>query len=267
MKNWPFWVGCLAAAGIIIYMLFFRGEPPEPVLDPVPVPELEGSPPKIDHPIEQAADDATSIEPVMDPSAPLPELRQSDAAVEEILSRMFSEQKLSDFFLLEHIIERFVVMVDNLPRQSLPTTHRPLKKIPGSFPVEGPPDAMVIDPANYQRYSPFIRLLEKANTRQVVAVYVRLYPLFQKAYEKLGYPEGYFNDRLIEVIDHLLATPVVHDPIRVLQPKTFYLYADPALEALSAGRKALIRTGPENAQRLKKILRTYRQALTETEHQ
>lgn len=27
--------------------------------------------------------------------------------------------------------------------------------------------------------------------------YVRLYPLFQKAYVELGYPNGYFNDRLI----------------------------------------------------------------------
>lgn len=265
MKNWPFWVGCLTAAVIIIvYMLFFRSEPPEPVLDPVAAPELQDAPPKIDHPIEAAGGDSAAIEPIMDPTAPLPDLNQSDATVEEILGRLFTEQKLSRFFLLEHIIERFVIMVDNLPRQSLPATHRPVEKIPGRFLIEGPPEALVIDPANYERYKPLIGLLEKADARQVVAVYVKLYPLFQQAYEKLGYPDSYFNDRLIEVIDHLLATPVVHDPIRVTQPKTLYLYADPALEALSAGRKALIRTGPDNAERLKSILRTYRQTLTKT---
>ena len=38
-------------------------------------------------------------------------------------------------------------------------------------------------------------------------MYKQYYPLFQQAYVDLGYPEGYFNDRLVEVIDHLLATP------------------------------------------------------------
>ena len=86
--------------------------------------------------------------------------------------------------------------------------------------------------------------------------------MFQQSYQTLGYPDGYFNDRLIEVIDHLLATPVVKDPIRLIQPKALYLFADPALEALSAGRKILIRTGPTNAERIKKILREYRTLLT-----
>ncbi|HKL26317.1 MAG TPA: DUF3014 domain-containing protein [Desulfuromonadales bacterium] len=265
MRNWPFWVGCLAAAVIIIvYLLFFRGGPPEPVLDPVPAPDQPISPPAIEHPIEQAAEGSADAEPVLDPERPLPQLQQSDDQMKEILGRLFAEQNLGRFFLLEHIIERFVVMVDNLPRQSLPVTHRPLKKIPGSFEVEGPSDAMVIAPANYRRYAPVIGLLEKADVRQVVAVYVKLYPLFQQTYEKLGYPEGYFNDRLVEVIDHLLATPVVHDPVRVIRPKTLYLFADPALEAFSAGRKILIRTGPDNAERIKNLLRTYRQALTKT---
>ena len=37
--------------------------------------------------------------------------------------------------------------------------------------------------------------------------YVRLYPLFQSAYRELGYPDGYFNDRLVFAIDDLLAAP------------------------------------------------------------
>ena len=41
----------------------------------------------------------------------------------------------------------------------------------------------------------------------MAVVYERLYPLFQQAYEDLGYPGKYFNDRLVEVIDHLLQTP------------------------------------------------------------
>ena len=263
MKSWPFWIGCLAAVIIIIaYLQFFRAEQPESVSVTQPVPVTLPEKPPIMHPIDQAATDEKSAEPILDLEQPLPELQQSDEKMEAILTKLFADQKLGRFFLLEHIIERFVVMVDNLPRQDLPVTHRPLKKIPGRFEADGPSDNLVIDPANYERYEPVIALLEKADTQQVVAVYVKLYPLFQQSYQTLGYPDGYFNDRLIEVIDHLLATPVVKDPIRLIQPKALYLFADPALEALSAGRKILIRTGPTNAERIKKILREYRTLLT-----
>ena len=263
MKNWPFWIGCLAAVIIlIVYLQFFRAEQPEQVSLQEPAPVTQPEKPAIIHPIDETVADEKSAEPILDLEQPLPELQQSDEKMEEILSKLFADQKLGRFFLLEHSIERFVVMVDNLPRQDLPVTHRPLKKIPGRFEANGPREDLVIDPSNYNRYVPVISLLEKADTQQVVAVYVKLYPLFQESYQTLGYPDGYFNDRLIEVIDHLLVTPIVEDPIRLVQPKALYLFADPELEALSAGRKILIRTGPENAERIKKILREYRKALT-----
>jgi hypothetical protein len=95
----------------------------------------------------------------------------------------------------------------------------------------------------------------------LVAVYVRFYPLFQQQYEELGYPGKYFNDRLVEVIDHLLAAPEVQGPIRVTQPKVLYEFADPKLEALSAGQKIMVRMGAENAVKVKAKLREIRSAL------
>ena len=80
-----------------------------------------------------------------------------------------------------------------------------------------------------------------------MATYVQLYPLFQAAYQELGYPNGYFNDRLIQAIDDMLAAPDVAAP-KLAQPKVLYEFADPALENLSAGQKILVRMGPENAQ-------------------
>ena len=105
-------------------------------------------------------------------------------------------------------------------------------------------------------------MLAALDTQQVVAVYKHLYPLFQEAYQGLGYPRAYFNDRLVEVIDHLLTTPPVSGQIYLIQPKALYLYADPALEELSAGRKILIRCGPENAAQVKAMLHKYRRRLT-----
>ena len=48
-------------------------------------------------------------------------------------------------------------------------------------------------------------------------------------------------------IDHLLATPDLAGPIQLARPSVMYVYADPALEALSSGQKTLLRMGPQNA--------------------
>lgn len=78
----------------------------------------------------------------------------------------------------------------------------------------------------------------------------------------LGYPKAYFNDRLIEVIDHLLAAPEVPAQTKLVQPKVFYQFADPDLETRSAGQKILMRIGNENAARIKAKLREIRSELT-----
>ena len=109
----------------------------------------------------------------------------------------------------------------------------------------------MLDPANYERYKPLVQLIRTSDTQTLVAIYVRYYPLFQEAYESLGHPPEYFNDRLIEVIDHLLATPDLQGPIALAQPGVQYEYADPGLESRSAGQKVLIRMGSENATAVK----------------
>jgi hypothetical protein len=92
-------------------------------------------------------------------------------------------------------------------------------------------------------------------------VYVHFYPLFQSAYEQLGYQNAYFNDRLVFVLDHLLATPNPPDPILLAQPAVLYTYADPSLEKLSAGQKVLLRIGQDQRFRIIKILDSYHQRL------
>jgi flagellar biosynthesis/type III secretory pathway protein FliH len=92
-------------------------------------------------------------------------------------------------------------------------------------------------------------------------LYVRLYPLFQQAYEELGNLDGYFNDRVIEVIDDLLATPEIIGPIALTQPHVMFEFADAELESRSTGQKLLLRMGPENAARVKAKLREFRERI------
>jgi hypothetical protein len=131
---------------------------------------------------------------------------------------------------------------------------------------------MVLLESNSERFTPFVKLAVSVDTTLATSMYARLYPLFQQAYEELGYPKKYFNDRLVEVIDQLLATPELNEPIRLTltqvqgpiqssQPWLRYEFEEPALEALPAGQKILLRIGPANAAQLKSKLREFRERI------
>ena len=116
--------------------------------------------------------------------------------------------------------------------------------------------------SSFARYDALVAQIYYADIDAVYDTYERFYPLFQKAYERLGYPDAYFNDRLIEVIDHLLATPEPEGPIVLARPNVLYEFADPDLEALSSGQKLMLRMGPNNAATLKRLLEKFRSRLT-----
>jgi Protein of unknown function (DUF3014) len=166
----------------------------------------------------------------------------------------------------QNLIRHIVASVDNMPRKKIAVDLRPIHSTPGQFQVDSAGDHVTISPQNAQRYAPFIDLVRQVDERQLADVYFHYYPLFQQAYEDLGYPSEYFNDRVIEVIDNLLATPDVKGPIELVQPNVMYQYADPKLEALSAGQKTLLRMGPANEALIKDKLRSLRMLLATHPH-
>jgi len=106
-----------------------------------------------------------------------------------------------------------------------------------------------------------VNLLVRADLEFITETYRRFYPLFQESYRRLGYPVGYFNDRVVEVIDHLLVTPEPKDPIRLVRPHVLYEFADANLEALSSGQKLLLRVGVEHAAEIKRVLKEFRELI------
>jgi hypothetical protein len=225
----------------------------KPVETPTPLP-----------PPPAAVVEETEHHPVRDATEPkmaLPELAESDPTLVEALAGLFSAKTIEQYLVPQDIVRHMVVSIDNLPRKKVAERLKPIKPIAGQFIVAGPEDARVLSEDNYTRYQPFVQTVSAANMNQVAAVYFKLYPLFQQAYMDLGYPNGYFNDRLVQVIDHLLATPDVAGPIKLSQPGVMYEFADAKLEDLSAGQKAMIRIGKTNAAVLKTKLRELRVAV------
>ena len=200
--------------------------------------------------------------PAAEPSdTPLPALNESDQPARESLAGVFGEDAIAQYLVPDAVIRHFVVTVDNLPRRKLALNMRPVTPTPGDFVVSGEGTDITLDAANYARYTPLVKVVGAADAKQVAALYVRFYPLLQQSFENLGYPSAYFNDRVVEVIDHLLATPEIKGPIKLVQPRVFYEFADPALEARSSGQKLLIRMGSENAAVIKTKLREVRAEL------
>jgi hypothetical protein len=244
-------VVALAAAG---YYLWRMREQPLPAAAPAPATETQPAPqastePRIEHPLEQPA------------AAPLPPLAESDAPIRDALTATFGTPSFEQLLVPQDLIRRLVATVDNLPRKSVALRLMPVKPVPGPFATVGKEGSLAVNPDNAARYTPYVRAFDAIDTGKLVALYIRFYPLFQQAYAELGYPSRYFNDRVFEVIEHLLAAPDARGPIALTQPKVLYEYADPALQDLSTGQKILVRMGSENEARVKAKLREIRRVL------
>ncbi|HTV97631.1 MAG TPA: DUF3014 domain-containing protein [Steroidobacteraceae bacterium] len=243
----------VVAAGLgVAYYFHSRSAAPASapsVVQPPPAPPPE---PAIEHPVPSGAG-ATA--------QPLPSLNDSDPAVKDAISGAIGATAMQ-YVVPESIIRHIVVTIDNLPRQKAPAAKRPTVAVAGSFLVEGDEMHATLDPKNFARYDPMVNVVRQLDMQRVADVYFRFYPLFQSAYQDLGYPKGYFNDRLVQVIDSLLATPQPTGPIELTRPNVMYLFADPKLEALPAGQKVLLRMGPDNAAVIKAKLKELREIIT-----
>jgi fermentation-respiration switch protein FrsA (DUF1100 family) len=187
----------------------------------------------------------------------LPNLNDIDSFLRLELIETFGSQ-LDTLLANDTMVDRIVATVDNLPRSHVAERVRPVGRLPSEFQATDG----AIDPANYERYLPLIDMFTLADPDTVADLYRRYYPLLQKSYEALGYPNAYFNDRLVQVVDHLLETPIPDEPPRLVRPHVLYEYADPEYEALSSGQKLLLRMGPENAGRVKRALEELRARIT-----
>lgn len=260
-KQWFAWLLALTvAAGAAVYYFLLREPEPLPVASAPPVesPVAEPAPAPVatepQYPLPPAAD--------AEAEAPLPGLGDSDGEFIDALSALLGAANAQRLLVPEHLIRRLVVAVDNLPRERVGLREWPVKPTPGSLVVQDAGGDTVLADDNGARYTLAVTVLKAVDVDALVRLYRHYYPLFQAAYREQGYPQGHFNDRLVVVIDHLLAAPTPAAPIRLQRPKYFYEFAEPGLEALSFGQKLMIRLGPENRAVVEDWLRALRSRVT-----
>ncbi len=269
MKN-PFFLIVLvliAAVGGSLYFWKQRADrearieqipPQKPEVTQTTPPSLPPEP-EVTHPLPETP--TTTSTPT--PAKPLPALSESDASLRESLAASLGKQALNDIVITKDIARRIAATIDNLPRRKLAERLLPIRPPAGHFLTTGQGEIVTLSPSNYARYNGYVSVARTVDAKQIVGVYLYYYPLFQQAYQELGYPKKQFNDRVIQAIDDLLATPSVAQPVELVRPKVLFEFEDPDLEDLSAGQKLMIRIGPENAAVVKGKLREIRRELVQ----
>lgn len=288
MKNWVIAaiLIVLAAAGYFYFDANRQAEPaavvssdiPDPEPEPEPKPSNEPDPVPSEQSSEQSTigqlDPAITAETEMD-EIPLPMLSESDPLVLENLNEMLGSPAVIRYVVSDNVISRIVATVDTLGTRQIPAVVQVINGPATAFAAtpDSQPDRIIsneegdsipqfiINPATYERYTPYVELFEAVDSAQWVNLYRQYEPLLLEAYRQMGYSEGSFNERLLVIIDELLATPTASDPVHLNKPEAYYFFTDPELEALTAGQKIMLRMGSGNAARVKVKMEEIRKLL------
>lgn len=260
------WAGIAAGLTVgvaVLYFLYgprFAPGPSEPEEPPPAVerPAAEPNPPVTEptaeaaptYPVPAADATAAAPEPAKAPAparAPTPDLAASDAEVRAAAAATIGAGPVEALLVPQRVIQNIVATVDSLDRDPIPLRFRALSEVPEVPVVDKQGDQLLLSSDNDERYRLLADALRATTAASIASLYLRYYPLLQSAYREMGYPGAHFNDRVVQIIDHLLAAPTVEHPIELVRPKVAYLFADPALEELSSGQKIMVRIGPANA--------------------
>lgn len=252
----------LLAAGFAGWWLWEAGQKPSyPVAGP-PAAPVDGVPPA--QPALPAASGPAY------PLAPSPETKPLERSeVAPAVDAFVGRAAATVFLHVDDLPRRVAATVDNLGREHAPPALWPVHPTGERFRAVRQDGAEAIAAENAARYRGFVEFVESLDLARTVDLYLQLYPLLQESYRELGYPKGHFNDRLVEVIDQLLAAPEpqppvalelteVKGPVPSVRPWVRYRFADPQLQSLTAGQKMMVRMGLENERRLKEKLRALR---------
>lgn len=241
----PLWAAVIAVilvVGIIAWYGLRSGPEPGPDRD-LP-----------DFPADTVADDTfpeiapgTDVEPL-----DLPELEGSDAFVRDLVAGLSSHPQLARWLVTDGLIDRYVSVVLDLAGGSSPLEHVEFLRPEEDFRVRsGSGDRQTIDPESYQRWNLLAETFASLDVEGTVRLHRQLRPLIEEAWEARGIPDMSFDHALARALNTLRDAEIPRDPPEVVLVEGIWEFADPELEALPGAQKALIRMGPENADRIR----------------
>ncbi len=131
-----------------------------------------------------------------DPDSPvaqaLPALDGSDEFAMNELIALVGQPFVQKHLVPQNLIRNLVVTIDNLPRKKVAGTKNPVVPITGQ--IDDQSDATTaMTPDQYARYDEFVQTVAAVDSKQLVATYFKLYPLFQDAVQITGLSQRLFQ--------------------------------------------------------------------------
>lgn len=205
----------------------------------------EGPPPR---PVPAAPEEPERVPPTEIVAAePQPSLAEAAARLRVAVAERLADEQL-ELLAADRLLERLVSTVHSLDGDPVPLRFRPLAHV-AQLPRVVPDGETWRLPAEPDpRYAPYRALFERFDADTLAELFERHEDALQRAWVGLGEAgEATFRQRLVDVLDHLADYELPARRPALTRPEVLYEFADSELEALSWGRKILIRIGPDHA--------------------
>ena len=255
------------ATGLFLWNAMSKKDAPEPIAAPEVVEEMVIEPavlpaaPDIPAPPEPVPVTETPVA-IEEPAAPpLPPLAASDDLMREQLAAAGVGPELAALDGSENLLETSAALIDGFSRGIVLRKLLPVARPAEPFTVQQRGGRTFMNPASYRRYDKYAQAIAAVDTGVLVENFHRLRPLYEQAYVQLGLKPEEFDNAVIRMLDRIIATPEIEQPIELTRKSVMYRYADPQLEQLSAVQKQLLRMGPDNTRRIKAQARVLREGL------
>ena len=191
----------------------------------------------------------------------LPSLDNSDDFVRDRMLLIKHKPELETWLNTDDLLRRSASYLDGLARGNTLSKVFPLTAPEGSFAMHKDGETIWLNAGNYERYDSTVGVLTSFNMKSMGQLFHFMRPLLENAFTEMGYRPRQMDGIILQAIDNILATPIIVEPIKLTRDSVTYKFADPELEALLPIQKQLLRTGPENTQRLQQQALTLKDAL------
>jgi len=211
-------------------------------------PSTEPSVPKAS--IPNSVSTVTKVDEVVQIKPALPSLDNSDQFVRKRVSLMSNKENLQGWLATDDLLRRSASYLDGLARGVILTKIFPLSTAKGKFVTHRDGEGIWLNAGNYERYNSSILVLASMDMKLMAQMFHFSRPLIERAFSELGYQPRQMDGIILTALDQILSAPIIVEPIRLTSESVAYKFADSELESLSPLQKQLVRSGPENTQRI-----------------
>jgi len=191
----------------------------------------------------------------------LPPMEGMDAFLRPLLGALSSRPELASWLATDDLIGQLASAIDQAAVGNSPARDLKVIKPAGAFAATARGNQRFIEVSSYRRYDGLVQTVTSIDATRAAVLYKTIRPRLNDAYRRMGNPAGDIDRAMAQVLDILLDTPIVKDPIPIVADEGAWIFADEALEERPATQKQLLRMGSANVERMQMWLRALQTAL------